>query len=159
MGYAILPLLMVALWVGLATQGNQLAQAVPGAGLAGRMDATAFAAAQRAEVFGTACVSTASATAGLISNAVAVTLATGVTTPAGAGCMTVAIAGGGRNVYAWVPAVPGVAARVAADTLGSLAWYRVPTQGQAVNLMNGQVSAVSTAVPVGSLLDWIQTTN
>ena len=156
MGFAILPMVIALFFAGIATQAGQLARAVNGAGDVGLMENRAVVTAQRAEVFGSACVDAATATPGLVSANVPVNLPAGVNLPSGALCMTSAAAGGGRDVYAYLPAAPGAAGRIVADTQTNVAWARVAAQGQAVNLVTGAVSAVPASIPVGSLLDWVQ---
>jgi S-adenosylmethionine synthetase len=67
MAFLMLPIITVLFFLGVGVQAWQLAQAVPGAGVPGRMEAAANVSAQQALVFGAACVATASATPGLIS--------------------------------------------------------------------------------------------
>lgn len=156
MGFAILPLVAVLFFIGVEAQTGQLAVAVAGAGVQGRMGNMAMIYAQEAEVFDTACQSAALAAPGVISSSIAVTLPTGVLVPNGAVCMTTSAGGGTRNVLAYTPAVPGEAGQVIADTQYSATWYQVQTVGQAVNVTSGLASAVPQTIPARSLLSWLQ---
>src|ERR1700676_3964501 len=101
MGFLLLPIAVVLFYIGIASQAGQMTGSLPGAGQAGRMDALAVVRAQQAEAFSSACVSTASATAGLISASVVPAMPSGVAIPKGAVCMTTAGPAGSRNVYAF----------------------------------------------------------
>ncbi len=87
-----------------------------------------------------------------------VTLPSGVVLPAGAVCLTTA-AGAGRNVYGYLPAVPGAAGQLLNDSQGNAMWFRVQSAGIALNLMTGRTASVPASIPVGSLLTWIQTSS
>lgn len=156
MGFAILPLIVLLFFIGIEAQTGQLALAVSGAGLAGRMSNMAAVDAQQAEVFDTACESAALASPGLISASIVVVPPPGVLIPAGAVCMTNSAGGGVRNVYSYTPAVPGEAGQLSADTQQSAVWYQVKTQGQAVSVDTGLASAVPATIPAHSLLSWMQ---
>lgn len=159
MAFAVLPLMVVVFWLSLSVTGWQQAQAVPGAGPAGMLEARAIVAAQRAEMFGTSCVSAALAAPGAISQSLPVTLPPGVVLPTGAVCMTTSGPGNGRNVYALLPAQPGAFGRVRSDTQNNVAWFRVVSAGSASNLATGEVAAVPATIPVGYLLNWVQTSS
>ncbi|WP_206956341.1 hypothetical protein [Trinickia acidisoli] len=156
MAFLVLPVMVVLFYLGMAMEFNQWAQAVPGAGKPGQMVNVATVSAQQAEVFGAACLDTATATAGMISSSITVTLPTGVTTPANAVCMTTSAGGGTRNVYAYAPAVSGEAGQVMTDSDSSAAWFLVPRSGRAVGIVSGQPSAIPATIPAGSLLAWFQ---
>ncbi len=159
MAFLILPLMAVFFWIGMSMQGWQLAQAVPGAGPAGRMETLAQVSAQQAEMFGAACISSAISNPGVISSAITVTLPAGVTQPAGAVCMTTAGPGNGRNVYGYMPVASGAIGHVLTDSQRNAMWHRVQSAGLAVNLATGQTTPVPATLPVGVLLAWIQTTS
>jgi hypothetical protein len=159
MGYLLLPIAMVLFYVGLSSQAGQLTGSLPGAGQAGRMDVVSVVRAQQAETFGASCIEQASATAGLISANIAPVLPSGVVVPTKAVCMTTAATAGARNIFAFVPSVPGAAGAVAADTNMNDSWFQVQTLGTAINLVSGQASTVPTSIPAGSLLQWIQTSS
>lgn len=156
MGFAVLPMIVALFFAGVAMQAGQLAGSVNGSGDVGLMENRAVARAQQAEVFGSACVDAATASPGLVSANITVSLPSGVTVPNGAICMASAAAGGGRNVYAYLPTAPGAAGRIVSDTQTNVAWLRVSAPGQAVNLVTGAVSTVPASIPQGSLLDWVQ---
>lgn len=156
MTFMILPLVAVLFFVGLAAQAAGIAQAVPGAGVAGRMQTAATVSAHRAEVFAGACVEAALEAPGVIAATVPVVLPAGVIAPAGAECITTAGATGGRNVYAEVPAAPGAAGQVLNDTQGSAAWLRVQEAGRAVDLVTGLAADVPAIFTPGALLAWTQ---
>jgi hypothetical protein len=158
MAFAILPFAAIMLLFGLGIQATQLADSVPGAGLAGQMETRSLVSSQQAAMFGTACVNAAIAQTGVISPSIAVTLPAGVLLPASAVCMTTPN-GSGRNVYAYLPAAPGAAGRLIADSLGSGNWFAVRTTGVAVNLSAGNSMPVPATIPVGSLLNWTQTSS
>ena len=158
MAFLMLPIITVLFFLGVGVQAWQLAQAVSGAGVPGRMEAAANVSAQQALVFGAACVATARATPGLISASISPALPAGVSTPAGAVCMAAARAGGGRDIYGYMPVAPGAAGFLIQNTQGNVAWFRVSRQGTAVNMVTGVTYAVPTMIPVGALIDWVQTT-
>ncbi|CAN7313065.1 hypothetical protein LJR034_001520 [Caballeronia sp. LjRoot34] len=154
MTFMILPLVAVLFFAGLAAQAAGFAQAVPGAGVAGRMQSAAIVSGHRAEVFAGACVEAALEAPGVIAATLPVPLPAGVIAPAGAGCITTAGATGGRNVYAVVPAVPGAAGQVMSDTQGSAAWLRVEEAGLAFDLVTGLAVDVPASLTPGALLAW-----
>ncbi|MBN6207071.1 hypothetical protein JYK21_11405 [Ralstonia pickettii] len=159
MAFLILPMITVLFWLGLSTQAWQMADAVPGAGPAGRMASLAQVSAQQAQMFGTACISAATSNPGVVSSRMAVTLPPGVALPTGAVCMTTAGTGNGRNVYGYVPVAPGAMGRVLSDSQYNAMWHRVQSTGQAVNLATGQAMAVPASIPAGVLLAWVQTSS
>lgn len=156
MGYLVLPIAAVLFCVGIMAQGWQLAQAVPGAGVPGRMESVATVTAQQAQAYGAACVMTAGATPGLVGASVAPVLPSGMVAPAGAGCMAVANPGGGRDVYGYVRVSSGAGAALLGSTQGSLAWFRIRSQGTAVNIATGNAYSVPATIPVGALVHWVQ---
>lgn len=159
MAFLILPLITVLFWLGLSTQAWQMADAVPGAGPAGRMALLAQVSAQQAQMFSAACIRTASSNPGAVSPSMAVTLPAGVTLPPGAVCMTTAGTGNGRNVYGYVPVAPGAIGSVLTNSQYNPMWHRVQSAGQAVNLATGQTVAVPASIPAGVLLAWVQTSS
>lgn len=159
MAFLILPMITALFWLGLTAQSWQLADAVPGAGPAGRMVMQAQVSAQQAQMFATACISVATSNPGEVSPNIAVPLPLGVTLPTGAVCMTTAGTGNSRNVYGYVPVVPGAMGRVLTDSQYNPMWYSVRTSGQAVNLATGQAVVVPTSIPVGVVLAWVQTSS
>lgn len=158
MAFAILPFAAIMLLFGLGMQASQLADGVPGAGLAGQMETRSVVSSQQAAMFGAACQNAAIAQPGVVSPSIPVTLPAGVLLPTAAICMTTPN-GSGRNVYAYLPAAPGAAGRLLADSLGSGNWFAVRTAGLAVNLSAGTSLPVPATIPVGSLLNWIQTSS
>lgn len=158
MGFALLPFAAILLMLGLAMQGAQLADTVPGAGLAGRSATLALVSAQQAEMFATSCASTAGVQTGVVSASLAVALPVGVALPRGAVCMTVAN-GSGRDIYAYLPSVAGEAGQIVIDTMGSGSWFQIRSGGIASNLITGENAAVPLSIPVGSILDWVQTSS
>lgn len=158
MGYFIFPMAVVLFFAGVAAQLGQMALAVPGSGEAGRMSAAATLAARQVEVFATACVNTALAAPGMVASNLIVTLPAGVNAPAGAVCMTTA-AGVGRNVYGYAPGVGGLAGQIQADTHSSFTWLQVRSAGQAVTLATGATTSVPASIPVGAVVDWVQTSS
>lgn len=159
MAFLILPIVAVLFYFGIAMQGWQISQAVPGAGPAGRADTLAQVSAQQAEMFGAACANTAIAATGVVASSMIVVLPPGATLPTGAVCMTTPGVGEGRNVYGYLPAVAGAAGRLLADTQNNAVWYRAQSAGIAINLSTGQTAAVPTSIPVGALVEWIQTSS
>ncbi|WP_224081681.1 hypothetical protein [Cupriavidus laharis] len=152
----MLPIAAVLFCAGIMAQGWQLAQAMPGAGLPGRMESVATVTAQQAQAYGAACVTTAGATPGLVGASVVPLLPSGMTVPAGAGCMAVAKPGGGRDVYGYVPVSSGASAALLGSTGGSLGWFRVRSQGTAVNISTGTAYSVPASIPIGALVHWVQ---
>lgn len=162
MGYVILPFAVLLFLLGVSAQLGQQAQALPGAGLAGQADQLAGIAAQSAQRFAAACVTTAAASPGLIATSIAVTTSipggATVAAPAGAGCMTTSAGGTTRNVLAFMSVPSGAAAQVLRESGASASWYRVTTAGQAVNLLTGAAWGVPSSIQVGALVDWVQVT-
>ncbi|MBF6989380.1 hypothetical protein [Cupriavidus sp. IK-TO18] len=156
MGYLILPIATVLFSLGLVAQSWQLSQAAPGAGVPGRMESVATITAQQAQAYGAACVSTADTTPGLVGASLVPALPSGMVTPTGAGCMAVANPGGGRDVYGYVRVASGAGAELLGSTQGSLAWFRVRSQGTAINLSTGIAYSVPSTIPVGALVHWVQ---
>ncbi|MCY1273543.1 hypothetical protein D9M68_247300 [compost metagenome] len=156
MGYLIMPIATVLFCLGFVAQLAQLSQAVPGAGVPGRMESVATVTAQQAQAYGAACAATAGATPGLVGASVVPVLPAGMTTPAGAGCMAVANPAGGRDVYGYVRVAPGAGAALLGSTQGSLVWFRVRSQGAAVNLATGIAYSVPVNIPIGALVHWVQ---
>jgi hypothetical protein len=158
MAFLVFPIITVLFFLGVGAQAWQLAQTVPGAGVSGHMDTVAAVSAQQAQAFGAACVATASATPGLVSLNITPALPAGVSMPTGAVCMAAARTGGGRDIYGYVPVAPGAAGLLIQNTQGNAAWFRVKSQGAAVNLVTGVTYAIPAMIPVGALIDWVQTT-
>ncbi|TDF64880.1 hypothetical protein [Cupriavidus sp. L7L] len=156
MGYLFLPIATVLFSLGIVAQSWQLSQAAPGAGVAGRMEVVATVTAQQAQAYGAACISTADATPGLVSASLVPLLPSGMVAPTGAGCMAVANPGGGRDVYGYVRGSSGAGAALLGSTQGSLAWFRVRSQGTAINLSTGNAYSVPSTIPAGALVHWVQ---
>ncbi|OXJ06702.1 hypothetical protein [Burkholderia sp. HI2500] len=139
--------LMVALGLIAGAQREVSRVAGPDA----RADSVAQVRALQAEVFAAACVESAQAQPGLVSNALAVTWPTGLIALGGSICAT-SRDGTGRLVYAGVPTMPG-AAGVLMERLDNPAfWYAVPVSGTAKALVNGQSINVPTTFVAGTLL-------
>lgn len=156
MGFALLPLFLLVFWMGLSNQQFGLAQAVPGAGLAGQMQSIARVRGQQAAVYGQACEYAASSAPGLISASIAVTLPSGVAAPAGAFCMTTAN-GSGRNIYAVIPlSTPGSSSQANALTQYNAAWWRVTQGGLGSSMTSGVTQPLPATIPAPSLVDWTQ---
>lgn len=151
---ALLPLVVVLFFSGLIGQTAFWSQTVEGAGAAGAMENAAVQRAAAAEAYASACVESAIEEGDVVSSSIAVTLPAGLIAPTNAGCMTTT-ASGGLNVYAYVPSVPGAAAKIRANTAGDLSWYSVRSAGTAVNLATGTSYSVSSSIPSGYLLDWV----
>jgi hypothetical protein len=156
MGFLFMPIATVLFCLGVVAQLAQLSQAAPGAGVPGRMESVATVTAQQAQAYGAACVATAGATPGLVGASVVAVLPTGMAAPAGAGCMAVANPAGGRDVYGYMRVSSGASASLLGSTQGSLAWFRVRSQGTAVNLATGAAYSVPANIPVGALVHWVQ---
>lgn len=156
MGYLFLPIATAFFCLGILTQLWQQSQAAPGAGVAGRMDTVAIVTAQQAQAYGSACVATVGATPGLVGQSVAPVLPAGMLPPVGAGCMAVANSSGGRDVYGYMRVAPGASASLLGASQGSRAWFRIESQGSAVNIATGVAHTVPAALPVGALVHWVQ---
>ncbi|MBY4898657.1 hypothetical protein [Cupriavidus sp. AU9028] len=156
MGYLFLPIATVLFCLGILAQLMQQSEAMPGAGVAGRIDSMASITAQQALAYGAACLATVEATPGLVGASIAPVLPAGMVSPVGVGCMAVLNPAGGRNVYGYMRVAPGASAAVLKNSGGSLAWLRVESVGSAVNLMTGAAQTVPAALPIGSLVHWIQ---
>jgi hypothetical protein len=159
MAFLILPFVVVFFFMGLSAQAWQLSQSVQGAGIAGQMDTRATVTAQQAEMFASACISNAIASSGLISTSIVVTLPIGVNLPNNALCMTTPASGGGRNVYGYMLVAPGAIGQIQADSSEGVTWYRVSSAGVASNLATGEIVAVPSTIPIGNVVEWIQTTS
>jgi hypothetical protein len=157
MGFLILPFVMVIAFIGLAMQAHQQADAVPGAGQPGQMEAAAVASGQRAEAYGSACAASAISRPGVVSSGLQVTLPPGVVAPVSSGCIAQADGSGGRLVYGWIAGGPGVSGWILKDTQMNAVWHQVQSAGVALNIVTAQTVAVPVAIPVGALVDLIQT--
>jgi hypothetical protein len=159
MAFMLLPIIAVLFFMGLTAQTTQVQAVAPGAGMSGHMQSAGEVRGQLAAVFAAACVDAAYAAPGVVTNSLPVTLPLGVVAPVGSGCITTAGPTGGRNVYAYVPRVPGALSQIAGDSGASATWYQVLVAGQATSFATGQQSAVPQIIPAGSLLEWVQTQN
>lgn len=159
MGYMLLPFFTSLFFVGLTMQMGQMTNSGPGAGLSGAKETASLVRAQAVETYAAACVEAAYAAPGVVSGNLPVVLPAGVIAPTGSGCITTAGPPGGRYVYAYGPNTPGAMSQVAGDSGGNAAWYQVRIAGQAVNASTGTVTNVPQVIPVGSLLEWVQTQN
>jgi hypothetical protein len=159
MGFLFFPLAVLVFWIGQTSLAWHHAGAIDGAGPAGRMESIARVSAQQAEMFGSACAATAVARSGVVAPSMLVVLPPGVVLPTGAVCMTAAGTGNGRNVYGYMHVGPGAVGIVLADTQDNAVWYRVQSAGVAISLATGETASIPVAIPVGSLVDWIQTTS
>ncbi|EJH9638099.1 TPA: hypothetical protein QDC27_002649 [Burkholderia cepacia ATCC 25416] len=149
MGYALLPLVVLMLALSLIAGEQRAVGRVAGADA--RADSRAETRALQAEVFAAACVASAQAQPGLVSDALVVTWPSGLTALPGANCVTRAD-GAGRLVFAGVPTLPG-AAGVLMERLNNPAfWYAVPASGTAKALIGGQTINVPTTFVAGTLL-------
>lgn len=153
MGFMLLPLafFLIIFGVSLGFQGE--ANRVPGAGIAGQATYRAGVIAQQAQTFASACDSAAVTASGTISNSLTITMPSGAVVPTKAVCATVANPGGGRVVYAYMPAVPGATAQIMANTGYDASWYRVNTSGTAMSLAAAPSLTIPTTIPTGSLLE------
>lgn len=116
-----------------------------------RVDSAAQTRALQAEVFAAACVASAQAQPGVVSDALAVRWPAGLSALRRSTCAT-RRDGAGRLVYAGVPAMPG-AAGVLMERLNNPAfWYAVPTNGTAKALVSGQTINVPTTFLIGTLV-------
>lgn len=155
MGYALLPFALLMVLVGLRFEYSQLDSTVPGAGVAGQMDARAAVVAEQIEMYGPACGTAALAAPGLISAALLPSLPPGANVPPQANCMTTTNPSGGRLVYAYMPGVAGAAGNVISDTQSDAAWYSVSARGEATSLTGGAPITVPAVIPVGAIVDSI----
>jgi len=145
----LMPFVVLMVALGLIAGAQREVNRV--AGPDARADSVAQVRALQAEVFAAACVASAQAQPGLVSNALAVTWPTGLTALAGSICAT-SQDGTGRLVFAGVPTMPG-AAGVLMERLDNPAfWYAVPVSGTAKALVNGQSINVPTTFVTGTLL-------
>ncbi|WP_186128643.1 hypothetical protein [Burkholderia gladioli] len=151
MAYAVLPLAVFTLLLGLLYQTRQQNDQVPGAGPAAIAEQMARVQAIQAQVYAAACRETVMQNAAVVSPDWPVALPAGVLPVAGARCETTA-AGDGRMVVASLPDAPGVASGLMAALDASATWSRVVAQGQAEVLASAQQVSVPTDVPVGSLV-------
>lgn len=154
-GFALFPMVVLTLFLAWTVGTQQLADALPGAGPAAQLDIAAHITAQQAEVFTSAFVSSAIASPGLVSASLVVQLPPGVSVPKNALCMTTAN-GAGRNIYGYLPTVPGMVGQIISDTQGNAMYYRVTSIGVGSNLVTNAVIALPTAIPVGNVVMWSQ---
>jgi len=159
MGYALAPLAVILMYLGLQMIEHQTANSVPGAGILGSMKNSMHVAAEQAEMWGTACTTTAAEASGIISSAIQVTLPSGVNEPNTAGCITTPAPSNGRNVYAYISAPHGVAGQVLSATNMNYTWYRVTANGEATNLVDGSILTVPAVIPLADLVEYELTSN
>jgi hypothetical protein len=148
------PITAAFFFAGLISQMTVWAESVGGGGWSGAVQSAAAQRALAAEVFAAACVEAAQEDSGAVSSSITVTLPTGVILPTNAVCMTTE-ASSGRNVYAYVPSVPGAAAQIVSNTQSDLSWYAVRTAGTATSLVTGSTASVSSSIPKAYLLNWV----
>ncbi|MBU9426397.1 hypothetical protein [Burkholderia gladioli] len=151
MAYAVLPLVVFTLLLGLLYQTRQQNDQVPGAGPAAIAEQMARVQTIQAQVYAAACRETVMRNAAVVSADWPVALPAGVLPVDGARCETTA-AGDGRMVVASLPDAPGVASGLMAALDASATWSRVVAQGQAEVLASAQQVSVPADVPVGSLV-------
>lgn len=150
---AILPVIMVLIFLGLMAQDSQLAAAVPGSATqASQLGGEAAAAAVQAELFGAVCLNAALIASGEISSSIDVTMPVGVPVPAQSVCETVADPGGGRDVLSYTPLVSGEVSEIETATQGNASWFKSTVDGEATGLFTGAVLQIPNAIPVGVLI-------
>jgi hypothetical protein len=157
MGSFLLPIIVVLVYMGLQAGTSQSNAAMSGQGPGGRATSLSKIQALQAQLFATACQNVAAGSPGLINASIGVPLPVGVPTPTGAICMTTAAAPSGRNIFAYMPAVPGEAGEIRSASFQSVAWFRVAATGQAINLVTAQGMAIPASIPTGTVLAWIKT--
>ena len=156
MSFAWVPMALMIFFAGLIAQAFDTAQAVPGAGAAGQMQAVARVRAQQIAVFSSACSQAATASQGLVSPNIAVALPNGVAIAPGNSCMTTSAPGGGRYVYAWMPANGGTSAQVYAITQSDRAWWRVTATGIGTNMTDAQTLAFPASITAPAIVRFTQ---
>ncbi len=153
---ATLAIVLVALTISLGIEMRTVAGNEPGMASTDLISERAAALAGEYEVFASACTSAAAAAPGVTSSNLPVVLPPGVAMPAGATCIT-SSAGAGRDVFAVVPDMPGVATQLIAEGLGET-WWDVKG-AQVVNMASGAAQAipgaVAAAVSGGGNFQWI----
>ena len=156
MSFAFFPLAILLLFIGFNAQMYDNAQAISGAGEQGYMQTLARVRAQQLSAFAMACQAQAVSQPGVISSGLAVSMPLGANIPAGAVCLTTAAATGGRNVYAWMPAVGGMAAAAYDISQYNASWYNVTASGVAANMVTGQTSAIPASITSPAVVNWTQ---
>jgi hypothetical protein len=150
---AILPVIMVVIFLGLMAHDSQLALAVPGSATqATQLGGTAAAAAVQAELFGSGCLNAALIAPGEISSGIDVTMPVGVPVPAQSVCETVADPEGGRDVLSYTPLVSGEVSEIETATQSNASWFKTTAVGQATGLFTGAILQIPTTIPVGVLI-------
>ncbi|MBN3761073.1 hypothetical protein [Burkholderia sp. Ac-20365] len=155
MGFAIFPIVVVMFFAGITMQLMQSANGVVGASVAEHIQNKAIVSALEAEAFSTSCLNAALSSPGMVSANITVVLPNGVPTPPNAVCMSTSAPGGGRNVYSYLPAVPGEFGRIGADSGMSELWLRGLGQGQAASIASGQSVTVPTNIPTGTVIQQV----
>jgi hypothetical protein len=150
---AIIPVIMVVIFLGLMAQDSQLAAAVPGsATLSSELGGTAAAAAVQAELFGSGCLNAALLAPGEIASSVVVSMPVGVPVPPQAVCETVEDPDGGRDVLSYTPLVSGEVSEIETTTESNASWFKTTGVGQATGLFTGALLQIPATVPVGVLV-------
>ena len=153
---ATLAIVLVAMTIGLGIEMRTVAGNEPGMASTDVIAERAGVLAGEYEVFAAACTSAAAAAPGATSSNLPVVLPPGVAMPAGATCIT-SSNGSGRDVFAVVPDMPGVATRLIGDGFGAV-WWDVKG-AQVVNMASGAPQAipgaVAAAVASGGNFQWI----
>lgn len=150
---AILPVIMVMIFIGLMAQDSQLAAAVPGSATqASQLGGAAAAAAVQAELFGAACLNAALIAPGEISSNIDVTMPVGVPVPAQSLCETVADPAGGRDVLSYTPFFGGEIDEIATATQSNASWFKSTADGEATALFTGATLQIPTTIPVDVLI-------
>lgn len=156
MSFAWVPMAIMLFFAGLIAQAFDSAQAVPGAGTAGQLQAVARVRAQQIAAFSSACSQAATASPGLVSTNITVALPNGVAIPPSATCMTTPAPGGGRYVYGWMPANGGAAAQAFALTQNNRAWWRVTATGTGTSMTDGQTLAFPPSITAPAIVSFTQ---
>lgn len=158
--FGVLGFALALAFAGVGAQVAFHANTLPGAGAASILEARGAAAAGGFQRYANQCIAAAVTAAGSIAASITVDLATSggadVSAPSGAGCMTSAVTGGGRNVFAYAKFQPGLVAKLSSETYQSSAWYVVTAKGSAQRILDGGVVTVPTTIPVDSVLKWVQ---
>uniref|UniRef100_UPI003BEF36F9 hypothetical protein n=1 Tax=Burkholderia arboris TaxID=488730 RepID=UPI003BEF36F9 len=158
MPMTLLAVAVAMFFMGAAAALTQLRNLIPGEGVAARIDNAAWASAQVAELYGAMCTNTAISQPGVTSENIDVAMPTYVKVPSAAhSCVAQALPAGGRMIYAWMQTSPGAVGDVLEESGYSAVWHVVTGQGQARNLVTGDVLAVPVQIPVGALVDIVYT--
>ncbi len=150
MGGGVFAVVVGLIVAGIGSEFILAASDPPGVLVPDRISENGVSLAKQAEAFGAACVSAAISSPGATGPIIPM-MPPGVSPPLGGSCEAYAAGGGGRNVYAVVPQIPGMAAQFSRD---QSPWWSV-NGGWSINLITAQTQAPPAVASTGDAYEWV----